>query len=64
MRERLLDALDTLAQIHADDTGKDADLVRGYLWCLQDLGVPIEDASEADTLASLLAAGLVELRRD
>ena len=58
MSGRVLLALDWLAQMQAD--GASAVLVAGYLWALQDLGVDIKDASEADALAAMIAAGLSE----
>lgn len=61
MSGRVLLALDTLAQMQAD--GASDDLIAGYLWALQDLGVNINDASEADALASMITAGLSETLR-
>lgn len=59
---RWMDALDILADMHADsDVDKAYDHVTGYLWCLQNLGLPIQNPSEADTYLSLLAAGIVEI---
>jgi hypothetical protein len=61
---RWTDALDFLADLLADShLDRNYDHVTGYLWCLQNLGLPIQDPSEADTYLSLLAAGLVEIPR-
>ncbi len=61
---RWMHALDRLADMHADsDVDKLDDLVTGYLWCLQNLGLPIQNPSEADTYLSRLVAGLVEIPR-
>jgi hypothetical protein len=59
MNKRVTIALGVLAQMVAD--GDTEDLVTGYLWALQDMGVNIEQADEAHAILALTEAGLMEV---
>jgi hypothetical protein len=61
MNKRVTIALGMLAQMVADEATDD--LVMGYLWALQDLGVHIERADEAHAILALLEAGLMEVSK-